>query len=207
MKLDDLSENIYVLNLKKRKDRLEHIQGELKKIDCKKYQIYESVDGNFVENNTRLRNGMFGLVKTYLNLHSELTKNNYKDVLIIEDDCVFCENFNQLMETYYNKVPKNWDFLYFGANHNYHVGHKTDLINEEVVKLNYSYSAHCVLIKRHVFDDLIFNLMTFTTQNDVMLAKLQSKYNAYSPSKPLTTQLPNFSDIEDKNVDYNWLIK
>ena len=207
MKLDDLSQNIYVLNLKKRKDRLQHIKNELKKIDCKNYKIYESVDGNSIENKTKLRNGAFGLVKTYLNLHSELTKNNYNDVLIIEDDCVFCENFNHLLENYYNKIPKNWDFLYFGANHNYHIGYKTELINEEVLKLNHSYSAHCVLIKKNVFDELITNLINPTTQIDVILAKLQSKYNAYSPSKPLTTQLPNFSDIEDKNVDYNWLIK
>ena len=101
MKLDDLSQNIYVLNLKKRKDRLQHIKNELKKIDCKNYKIYESVDGNSIENKTKLRNGAFGLVKTYVNLHSELTKNNYNDVLIIEDDCVFCENFNHLLENYY----------------------------------------------------------------------------------------------------------
>ena len=207
MKLDELSKNIYVLNLKKRKDRLEHIEKELKKINCNNYHIFEAVDGNEIKNNTKLKNGMFGLIKTYLNLHVELTKKNYTDVLIIEDDCVFCENFNNLLTKYYTEIPSNWDFIYFGANHNYHIGGKTETINKEVVKLNNSYSAHCVLFKRKVFDDLISKLIDFTIENDVMMSHLQKKYIAYSSSKPLTTQLPTFSDIENKNVNYNWLIK
>lgn len=207
MKLDDLSKNIYVLNLKKRKDRLEHIKNELHKIECNNYHIFESVDGSTIENKTRLKSGMFGLIKTYLNLHKELCKKNYEDVLIIEDDCVFCENFNSLLETYISNVPKNWDFLYFGANHNYHIGNVTDKINDKVIKLNNSYSAHCVLLKKKVFDDLIFNIMSFSTENDVMMANLQKKYNAYSSTVTLTTQLPNFSNIENKDSDYRWLIK
>jgi len=206
MKLSDLSKNIFILNLKKRNDRLEHIKTEMSKIDCKEYKIFESVDGSLLENKTRLTNGMLGLVKTYIKLHEELLKTNYQDVIIIEDDCVFIENFNNLLKEYIDSIPKNWDFLYFGANHNRHMGYTTTKINENVLKLTYSFTAHCVLIKKVVFDELIENIKNLNIENDVMLARLQQKYNAYSSSKILTSQLPNFSNIENKNVNYSHLI-
>jgi hypothetical protein len=87
------------------------------------------------------------------------------------------------------------------------MGNVTQKINEEVIKLNNSYSAHCVLFKKKVFDDLILNIMNFSIENDVMMANLQKKYNAYSSSVTLTTQLSNFSNIENKLSDYSWLIK
>jgi hypothetical protein len=44
-------------------------------------------------------------------------------------------------------------------------------------------------------------------ENDVALANLQKKYNAYSSSSPLTSQIESFSDIEKCIVNYDWLIK
>lgn len=207
MKINDLSKNIYVLNLKKRLDRKKHIESQLSKINCGDYSLIESVDGDSLINPTRLKNGMYGLIKTYLKIYEDLSKKNYEDVLIVEDDCIFCEDFNLLLEKYISNVPDDWDFLYFGANHNYHMGNVTQKINEEVIKLNNSYSAHCVLFKKKVFDDLILNIMNFSIENDVMMANLQKKYNAYSSSVTLTTQLANFSNIENKLSDYGWLIK
>jgi hypothetical protein len=80
-------------------------------------------------------------------------------------------------------------------------------INEKCIKLNNSYSAHCVLLKKEVFDDLINAIKNFSIENDVMMALLQRKYNAYSTSEPLTTQIESYSNIENKVVNYDWLIK
>ena len=207
MKLNNLSNSIYVINLKERLDRKEHITTQLKKIDCENYILFEGVNGKSVENPTRMPSGMFGLIKTYLNMYNDWKKNPQENILIIEDDCVFVDGFNKKLEEYISNVPNDWDMLYFGANHNYHMGEKTITINEKCIKLNNSYSAHCVLIKPHVFEELIFGIQTFTIENDVMMANLQKKYNAYSSSEALTTQLVSYSDIQNKVMDYNWLIK
>lgn len=207
MKLNDLSNSIYVINLKERLDRKEHITTQLKKIDCENYILFEGINGKSLENPTRMPSGMFGLIKTYLNMYNDWKKNPQENILIIEDDCVFVDGFNQKLEEYISNVPNDWGMLYFGANHNYHMGEKTTTINEKCIKLNNSYSAHCVLIKNHVFEELIFGIQTFTIENDVMMANLQKKYNAYSSSEALTTQLVSYSDIQNKVMDYNWLIK
>lgn len=207
MKLNDLSNSIYVINLKERLDRKDHITSQLQKINCENYILFEAVNGKKIDNPTRLSPGMFGLIKTYLNIYNDWKKDPKENILIIEDDCVFVEDFNQKLSEYVSYVPEDWDMLYFGANHNYHMGEKTTTVNEKCIKLNHSYSAHCVLIKSHVFEELIFGIQTFTIQNDVMMANLQKKYNAYSSVPNLTSQLPNFSDIENEIKDYTWLIK
>ena len=198
MKLNNLSNSIYVINLKERLDRKEHITTQLKKIDCENYILFEGVNGKSVENPTRMPSGMFGLIKTYLNMYNDWKKNPQENILIIEDDCVFVDGFNKKLEEYISNVPNDWDMLYFGANHNYHMGEKTITINEKCIKLNNSYSAHCVLIKPHVFEELIFGIQTFTIENDVMMANLQKKYNAYSSSEALTTQLVSYSNVSNR---------
>jgi GR25 family glycosyltransferase involved in LPS biosynthesis len=207
MTLNDVTKNIYVINLKERTDRKLHILKELNKIGCNNFFLIEGIDGNKINNNSKLKNGMFGLVKTYLNIFDEWNKTPQEDILIIEDDCVFVENFNPKLKNYLNNVPNNWDMLYFGANHNYHIGMKTQDINNKCIKLNNSYSAHCILLKNYVFIDLINNIKNFSIENDVMLANLQKKYNAYSSKEPLTSQLQSYSNIENKFVNYDWLIK
>ena len=135
MTLSDLTNNIYIFNLKRRTDRREHIISEMDKIDCKNYQIIEAVDGRKINNNSRLKNGAFGLIMSYILLYDTIKDIPYDNILIIEDDCVFYENFNVLLSKYISQVPSDWDILYFGANHNYHIGYKTKIINDNVVKL------------------------------------------------------------------------
>lgn len=207
MKLEDLCKSIYVINLKERTDRREHIENELKKINCTNYKLFEGVDGKKLINTTRLPVGMFGLINTYFNMYDDWKKNSHDSILIIEDDCIFIDGFNEKLEDYINHVPKDWEMLYFGANHNYHMGEKTENINEKCIKLNNSYSAHCVILKSYVFEELISSLKTFNIENDVMMAKLQKKYNSYSSVPNLTSQIVSFSDIQNTIMDYKWLIK
>lgn len=207
MRLDDLSDSIYVINLAVRIDRKKHILEELEKINCENYILFNGVDGKKLNNKTKLLDGMFGLVNTYLRIHKNWKKRKSDTILIIEDDCIFTNDFNSKLEVYINNIPDNWDMIYFGANHNYHGGCVTEKINDYCIKLNNSYSAHCVLFKSHVFEELIANIKNFTIENDVMMALLQKTYNAYSSSEALTTQIVSFSDIQNQIMDYNWLIK
>ena len=56
-------------------------------------------------------------------------------------------------------------------------------------------------------DPIIENIKNFSIENDVMMSNLQKKYNAYSSSEVLATQIESYSNIENKMVNYNWLIK
>jgi GR25 family glycosyltransferase involved in LPS biosynthesis len=207
MILNDIADSIYVINLKNRTDRKEHIVNQLKNIECTDYILFEGVDGRTIENPTRLSSGMFGLINTYFNMYDDWKKSPKNNILIIEDDCIFVDNFNEKLNEYMEYVPKDWDMLYFGANHNYHIGRQTKTINEKCIKLNNSFSAHCVILKSYVFEELILSLRQLNIENDVMMSNLQRKYNAYSSIPGLTSQIVSFSDIQNSVMDYNWLIK
>jgi len=98
--------------------------------------------------------------------------------------------------------------IYFGANHNTHGGWvEHDVVNEKVLKLKHSYSAHMVGFKKTVFEEVLYNLKLFVDQNDVVYSKLQKKYNAYCFYPKIASQIYGFSNIQNKEVDYNWLIK
>ena len=70
--------------------------------------------------------------------------------------------------------------LYFVSKHNYHMGQKTEKINNYCVKTNNSYSAHCVLMKPNIFENLISMIDVNPLEVDVLMAELQKKYNSYS---------------------------
>jgi GR25 family glycosyltransferase involved in LPS biosynthesis len=206
MLLQEISEKIYVVNLKKRKDRLHHITNELQKINCSKYEIVEAIDGSQIDNPTKMKNGNYGLNLTYIKIHEDWSKNKTQTVLIIEDDCCFSDNFNDELKNYIENIPKDWDIIYFGANHNYHIGYQTEKINEFCKKLTNSICAHIVIMKNYVFEELIQEIKKNKLENDVILSNLQKKYNAYSPNNRLTKQLENFSDIEGSITNYDKLI-
>ena len=206
MNLNELSKSIYVINLKERSDRRDHIIKELNKVECDNYILFDAVNGGEIPNNSRLTNGMFGLVSTYLNIYEHWKNNKTGNITIIEDDCVFVDDFNEKINNYIKYVPYNWDMIYFGGNHNRHMGIKTENINEYCLKLNHSFTAHCVILKDHVFEHLISEIKNFTIENDVVLANLQRVYNAYCSANILATQIPNYSNIENRFVDYKHLI-
>ena len=106
MTLNDLSDSIYVINLKERLDRKEHITNQLKNIDCKNYILFEGVNGKKTENPTKMPAGMFGLIKTYLNMYNDWKKSPKDNILIIEDDCIFVDDFNDKLNEYIKHVPK-----------------------------------------------------------------------------------------------------
>lgn len=207
MTLNYLTDNIYVINLKHREDRRNHILSELEKIKCDKYKLIDAINGHELTNETRLTNGALGLGKTYLKIYDEWKENNDGFIGLIEDDCVFLENFNENLKTFLDNTPNDWEILYFGGNHNYHMGHKTEEVNSFCIKLNHTFTTHCLIMKNYVFEELTNILSPMNLEVDVAMTFLQKKYNTYCPPTKITTQLVGHSDIENRVVDYNWLIK
>lgn len=203
----DYFENIYVINLLKRQDRKKHILSELEKIECHNFKIVEAIDGSKEKGYSNIKSGAIGLANTYFKIYDYFKKASGDYIVIIEDDCKFEDDFNQRLDMFLSNTPSDWDILYFGANHNYHTGSKTEKINNYCLKLNNSYSAHSIVLKRTLFEKLILNLRRSIIEVDLALSHLQKEHNAYSPTERMTTQIESYSDIENKIVNYDWLIK
>ena len=208
--LEKYFDKIYCINLDKRTDRWDFFTKQCKKYSINSVERISAIDGSLVEGDmypSKFLKGEIGLLLTSIKIFEDAIEKGYENILLVEDDCLLNDNFFKLDE-YFNFLPDDWVMLYFGANHNTHGGwEEPKKINDRVLKLSHSFSALMIGFKKIIFDEILTNLKSFVDQNDVVYSKLQKKYTSYCFTPIIATQLVGFSDIQNKEVDYNWLLK
>jgi GR25 family glycosyltransferase involved in LPS biosynthesis len=210
MRLFDRFDKVFCINLDRRPDRMLHFEEQVKKHNLGEFERVSAVDGSDVYKNTYYNNllpGEVGVILSNKKILETSIEKRYETILIVEDDCLFHENVKNIGHMF-NYLPKDWDMLYFGGNHNLHIGkNPPEKINEFFSKLHSTYSAHIVGLKLKIYQDILDEISKLDKPLDVVYSEFQKKYNAISFSPGITSQLTNFSDIQNKIVDYNWLIK
>jgi GR25 family glycosyltransferase involved in LPS biosynthesis len=140
MIFNTLFDNIYVLNLKESNDRKIHIENEFKRVGIEKYQFFEATNydseevktltnSNFVKKfpncfrcnkkrcnceNNFLTPYQLGNWCSFLNIFKDIIKNDYKFVLICEDDIVFSFQHERII----NKLLSPQNFRNYRINMN-----------------------------------------------------------------------------------------
>jgi glycosyl transferase family 25 len=210
MRLFDRFDKVYCINLDRRLDRLKNFNAQVEKYNLGNYTRISAFDGKILkieDYKTNLKPGELGLILTNIEIINDAKKNNYKNILVIEDDCVFTDEIVNI-ENYFIRLPNDWDMLYMGGNHNTHMGIQKPIpINEKVVKLHSTYSTHFIGIKDTLFDHLEIILSKYEDPLDVSYVRLQKIFNVYSFYPAIAKQIVDFSDIQNNITDYNWLIK
>lgn len=209
MVITNFFDKTFCINLDRRRDRWEECLTEFNKYNLEDIERFTAIDGN---NLPQVKSGFvtpsrLALVLTNIDILERAIQNNYQSILILEDDVEFTDEVNKISE-YFKFLPEDWDMLYFGGNHNQHVGiAPPKIINEKVCKLHHTFSTHCVAINKRAFTTILNRLKKRDNALDVMYVDLQSTLNAYSFYPMIATQRVSFSDIENRVTDYKWLIK
>ncbi len=210
MRLFDRFDKVFCVNLDKRTDRLLNFENQVKKYDLGEFSRVSAIDGSTIDvkkYTNKLRAGELGLVMTNLEIIKESKKNNYRNILIVEDDCFFSEEIKNI-EEYFNLLPSDWDMLYMGGNHNTHMRVPPPIeVNEKVVKLHSTYSTHFVGIKNTLYNHIESIISKYQEPLDLSYVRLQKSFNVYSFSPAIASQIVDFSDIQNNITDYRWLIK
>ena len=198
-------DKVYVINLDRRPNRLEIFNTQISKYFINNIDRFSAIDGSTVmPNKIPLLSGEIGVLLSHLEIIKECKKNNVKNVLIMEDDVYFTDEAKKLDE-YLSLIPSDWDFIYFGGNHVY--GQPPQLINEKVIKLNFTVALQCVAINSSMFDFIETILPNMRKQVDAYYAELHNRFNAYGFYPSMAKQLAGYSDIQNKNVDYSNFFK
>ena len=177
----------YIINLNHRKDRYEHITNEIQKLSLKNYEIVDAIVDE---------------TKTCFASHLKCVRlakdNNLPYVLILEDDAIFTNNCNDVLDVSFNEIQKlEWDMLYLGAN-----PHSPALsINSSLLKLSGAHTTHAYMVHEK-FYDTILNLK-LDTEIDVCYSNLMLNNNVYMCDPMIAYQLPSYSDLQDGFRDYN----
>jgi hypothetical protein len=208
MKITDFFDKTYCINLDRRFDRWEECLIEFKKYDIENVVRWSAIDGNNINKlGSCEKSSQTALILTNIDIIEDSIKNNLKNVLIMEDDIKFSDEVYNISE-YFKYLPEDWDMVYFGGNHNSHMGVNPPLIiNEKVCKLHNTFKNHCVGINGKSFNTIINKLKEFNNPLDVIYTDLQRSLNVYCFYPLIATQRISYSDIEGRVVNYNWLIK
>lgn len=208
--LDKYFDKIFCINLERRSDKWAECLVEFDKWGVTGVNHYLAVDGSLLSDaelaNVPINRGELGLLLTHINIFNEAIINGYDNILLLEDDISFNDNLTKLGE-YMSYVPKDWDILYLGGNHNQHVGKTVDFINERVIKSTDTYTTHCIAVNSSMYEIILSLLNKKKKAVDVYYSDIQKTFNCYSFYPGVASQRPSFSDIQNKIMDNRWLIK
>jgi GR25 family glycosyltransferase involved in LPS biosynthesis len=207
MRLFDRFDKVYCINLDRRPDRLENFKKEVEKYNLGEFERFSAYDADKIDLSkypSMYKAGAIGLLLSNLDIIKDAKKNNYKKIIIIEDDCYFTDEIINI-DSYFELLPKDWDLLYMGGNHA--TTEPPIKINDKVCKLHDTYTTHFVAINENMFEVIEESLNSEHRPIDEIYVNLQKKYNVYSFTPAIASQKDGFSDIEKTNVNYKWLIK
>lgn len=115
---------IFVINLKHRKDKLEKFLANLPSIlSNEKINIFEAIDGSKYNipkwfDVTNAKEKISGNYGCYLS-HLEIIKNIHRPTLIFEDDAIFSEDFSEKYKQSIEYIQNlNYDLFYLGGYNN-----------------------------------------------------------------------------------------
>jgi GR25 family glycosyltransferase involved in LPS biosynthesis len=200
--IDSFFDKIFIINLERRPDRLEKVISNLDRINLSKYEIFTAVDGYSIG-----QTGWEGLRQTYIKIFNIIKNSGCNNFLLIEDDCEFNDNFQEEVEIYLREIPSDYDLIYFGGNHFSKPEHRFEKINSHVIRTYSTVTTHCIGFSTKNFGIIYDKITNEKDHVDLILAKLQNELNTYSSIKNLTTQTPSHSDIENRFVNYDYVLR
>lgn len=209
IKLNDIVDQVFFINLKRRKDRLEHIEKEFKriKVDAKRF---EAVDASKLklEGLKKSRIGAIGAIKSHRELLEKSLKKKYNKICVFEDDVIFCDDFEERFDYYINNVPDNWDIMYLGC-HFHCCATPVPTNKKHIFKIYESYGCFAMILnnERGLFNKILEvskgeNKPIDDYFHDDILPR--KDINAYVFMPFFVKTLNTVSDIADTNESYSY---
>jgi len=199
----DYFREIYCINLDRRFDRWDKVQKEFEKVGI--LDRVQRVSGEVH------KDGRIGLIKSFLKIFKDVKERNVENVLIFEDDVSFINNPVENLKKAIEQVGNfQWYLFYLGAN----THEKCNIIRPNLILLRNAFSAHAVAYNNKIYDQIIERfektneIKSQYDINDVFFCtEIQNKKTSFCVNPIIATQIPSYSDLEKKFVDYSFIIE
>ncbi len=217
MKLNDFFDRIFVINLERRVDRLDRFKELSNKIEFE-YDIFYAVDGKSIDKDSPIEGrklqiesnefyrsfddyflGQLGCILSHIRLLKHCRENNIKNVLILEDDVEFSDEFQSRFDNFTKSFNQEWDMIYLS-------GSLVEISDEfnSYSKLLTCHTTHSYAVNYSAYDYLIERLESdmLSKPVDVVYSLLHSNIKSWITMPFLTYQSDGFSDIQNDFVSY-----
>lgn len=192
MILNQITPLVGIKNLRRRPDRLEHIQREMAKINTQ-YKIFDVVDDRGT-----LKSAVWWNAHNFLHIIRYAKAANLESILLLDDDCFFVNDFNSRLESLWPHVPADWDMVSFGE-----IFGRQVQVHPGIVRSDYSWGGHASLIRNTTYDRLLECTTGETWADEEWNMKLKPNINFYVFLPYLITQMPGHSDLKGHHVENN----
>ena len=214
---NDTVEHVYLINLKRRPDRLKMFLESYNNCGLRKKLIkFNAIDGNTLDMKTipltqlailemkqlqtigfrykhyQLTQGAIGCFLSHVKVWEHLLASNKNHALIFEDDARPPPNFHKVANKVMANVPQDWDIVLFGK----HCYDCDDM--GEYLKIKRFILLHCYMINKKCVLK-IFNeksLFPISQQLDAYLSEISGFINIYAPKYNIVSQSNSRTDIQ-----------
>ena len=145
-----------------------------------------------IPQNEIVNKGQLGCLLSHLEILKDAKKNNYNNILILEDDIIVSNNYNNLNLSKIKEYCKNYDFIYVGAGqHNW----DNIFINKDTYIANNTTGTFAYIVPKKLYDTLIKKISKFKKPIDQYYIDLQ-KINKF------LVVFPNlfYCNLENSNI-------
>ena len=200
-----LLDHVLYINLESRTDRLAHVNGEFNKLGIQGERM----------NAIKLSNGALGCSLSHIRCLEIAKARGLPYIFICEDDITFLHPSLLLenLETF-EKSGIEWDVLFLGGNN----APPYEAVSDFCIRVKNCQCATAYIVRNHYYDTLLenfkagaFRLMREPHNKkhyavDMYWKSLQRTDRWYMIIPLTVVQYANFSDIEDRPVNYTELM-
>lgn len=212
---NSIVDQIYVINMDKDTNRLKILDKKLKKLNLT-YKRITGIDGKkiypYYKNKTKLRPGQLGCLLSHINVIKNAIKNNYNNILVLEDDIVFHKNFHGEFIKKYKKLIKNenkFDLIYLGCSQSMRDNGKwNNTIMKDEYYINYGTDGTFgMLINKNIFSKIIEDNKNIKIPIDTSLTNnilATKKYKCFTLYPHLiTSKVDEISNTDNRKRNLN----
>lgn len=190
----DILENVFVLNLDSRPDRLEAADCQLKEAGIP-YTRFPAISHE---------NGIKGLLLTMEALFEKCIAEGLDKVCVLEDDFKFLLPPVPFLNEVMPQLPENYHCFHLGLN----LLEQPVKVSTNILRVRTSYATHAIVYSQEAMRLILPLLKREETQPyDILLMHhIQPMGKCYCTYPMLCTQRPDHSNIENKYMDWATLM-
>lgn len=205
-------DRVYVVNLKRRPDRLADFWNRIgPDWPHRKPIVLEAIDGDKVgppagyrDKQGNMKNvwgaggGAWGCMQSHRRILEDCLMADVQSVFIMEDDAQPAADYKNKIQDFMDHVPKDWDCLMIGGQH-----FKNGVITEpkpgvKIRKCEDCQRTHAYAVRGKCMKDLYRMWCSYDWHCDHALGPFMANYKTFSPEPFLIGQGRNVSDITCK---------